>query len=178
MLALSGCVGTPADDSAPGTPDKQRPAEQQATPQTVQAPAPVPADAPRYSGPIAFTDVTGQAGIKFKHNSGAFGKKYLPETVGSGCAFLDYDNDGWQDILLINSMNWPEHKGPRSLPALYHNNKNGTFTDVTVEAGLAIEMYGFGCAAADYDNDGNTDIYITCLGPNHLFRNLGGSSRT
>src|SRR5882672_5322062 len=125
-LPLAGCVGAPADDSAPGTADK-RPAEQQADPQAAQAPAPAPTEAPRYSGPIAFTDVTGKAGIKFKHNSGAFGKHYLPETVGSGCAFLDYDNDGWQDILLINSMNWPEHKGPKSVPALYHNNKNGTF---------------------------------------------------
>jgi hypothetical protein len=178
-LPLTGCVGAPADDSAPGGSDKQRPAEQQpANAQAVQAPAPAPAEAPRYSGPIAFTDVTGQAGIKFKHNSGAFGKKYLPETLGSGCAFLDYDNDGWQDILLVNSMNWPERKGAKSFPALYHNNKNGTFTDVTVEAGLATEMYGLGCAAADFDNDGNVDIYITCLGPNHLFRNLGGGKFT
>ena len=104
-LPLGGCVGAPADDSAPGTPEKQRAADQQPTPQPVQQPAPAPAEAPRYSGPIAFTDVTGKAGIKFKHNSGAFGKHYLPETLGSGCAFLDYDNDGWQDILLINSMN-------------------------------------------------------------------------
>jgi len=138
------------------------------------AQAPQATEAPRYSGPITFTDVTAQAGIKFKHNSGAFGKKYLPETVGSGCAFLDYDNDGWQDILLVNSMNWPDHKGQKSFPALYHNNRNGTFTDVTKEAGLAIELYGVGCAIADFDNDGNVDIYITCLGANHLFRNLGG----
>src|SRR5205085_2829388 len=96
-----------------------------------------------------------------------------PETVGAGCAFLDYDNDGWQDILLVNSTNWPDHKGAKSFPALYHNNKNGSFTDVTKEAGLAVEMYGLGCAAADYDNDGNTDIYITCLGGNHLFHNTG-----
>jgi hypothetical protein len=135
--------------------------------------APPATEAPRYSGPIQFTDVTAQAGINFKHNSGAFGKKYLPETLGSGCAFLDYDNDGWQDILLINSMNWPGHPGTRSYPALYHNNHNGSFTDVTKEAGLAVEMYGLGCAVADYDNDGFDDVYITCLGPNHLFRNLG-----
>src|SRR2546426_4474547 len=134
------------------------------------SPSPTP---PRPSGSIQFTDVTSQAGIHFKHNSGAFGKKYLPETVGSGCAFIDYDNDGWQDILLINSMSWPGRAGPKSYPALYHNNRNGTFTDVTKEAGLGVEMYGIGCAVADYDNDGFDDIYITCLGANHLFRNLG-----
>jgi hypothetical protein len=170
-LSLVGCVTAPsAEQSATAEKQKVAPTDQS----TAQAQAPQATEAPRYSGPIQFTDVTAQAGIKFKHNSGAFGKKYLPETVGSGCAFLDYDNDGWQDILLVNSMNWPEHKGQKSLPALYHNNRNGTFTDVTKEAGLAVEMYGLGCAVADYDNDGNIDIYITCLGANHLFRNLGG----
>src|SRR6185369_8044356 len=139
----------------------------------VASPSPSPTP-PRPSGPIEFTDVTAEAGIHFKHNSGAFGKKYLPETIGSGGAFLDYDNDGWQDILLVNSMDWPENKKRRSFPALYHNNKDGTFTDVTQQAGLGIEMYGIGVAVADYDNDGNADIYITCVGPNHLFRNLGG----
>jgi len=127
----------------------------------------------RPSGPISFTDVTAQAGIRFKHNSGAFGKKYLPETMGSGVCFLDYDNDGWQDILFINSMDWPGHKSGKSFPALYHNNQDGSFTDVTQQAGLAVEMYGLGCAVGDYDNDGNDDIYITAVGSNHLFRNLG-----
>jgi enediyne biosynthesis protein E4 len=139
-----------------------------------QAPSPSPSPTPpRPSGPIEFTDVTAQAGIHFKHNSGAFGKKYLPETLGTGCAFLDYDNDGWQDILIVNSTAWPERKTPRTFLALYHNDQDGTFTDVTRQAGLAVEMYGIGVAAADYDNDGNEDIYITCVGPNHLFRNLG-----
>ncbi|HEX8422472.1 MAG TPA: CRTAC1 family protein, partial [Pyrinomonadaceae bacterium] len=105
--------------------------------------------------------------------SGAAGKKYLPETIGAGGAFLDYDNDGWQDIFLVNSTNWPETKGRKTFSALYHNNKDGTFTDVTGEAGLAIEMYGLGVAAADYDSDGHTDIYVTCVGANRLFRNLG-----
>jgi hypothetical protein len=126
----------------------------------------------RPSGPIQFTDVTERAGIHFKHNSGAFGKKYLPETMGSGVCFLDYDNDGWQDILFVNSMDWPEHKNGNSFPALYHNNHDGTFTDVTRAAGLAIEMYGMGCAIGDYDNDGYPDIYITGVGSNHLFHNL------
>jgi enediyne biosynthesis protein E4 len=127
----------------------------------------------RPSGPIEFVDVTAQAGIHFKHNSGAFGKKYLPETMGSGVCFIDYDNDGWQDIFLVNSMDWPEHKTGKSFPALYHNNRDGTFTDVTQQAGLAIESYGLGCAVGDYDNDGFDDLYLTTVGSNHLFHNLG-----
>src|SRR2546430_42622 len=123
---------------------------------------------------LTFTDITAAAGIGFTHNNGAFGKKYLPETLGSGCAFLDVDNDGWQDILLVNSMDWPGHKRTKSYPALYRNNHNGTFTDITRASGLAVEMYGLGVAAADFDNDGNVDIYITALGGNHLFRNRGG----
>ena len=136
--------------------------------------APAVAPLPRPSGPIGFTEVTAEAGIRFKHNNGALGKKYLPETIGSGAAFLDYDNDGWQDILLVNSTSWPEKKGGKTFSALYHNNQNGTFTDVTREAGLAVNMYGIGCAVADYDNDGLVDIYITAVGPNKLFRNMGG----
>jgi len=123
---------------------------------------------------VRFSDVTAAAGIRFRHNSGAYGKKYLPETIGSGAAFLDIDNDGWQDVLLVNSTNWPGRKGTASFPALYRNNGNGTFKDMTRQAGLAVEMYGLGVAAADYDNDGNIDIYLTALGANRLFRNLGG----
>ena len=120
-----------------------------------------------------FADVTSQAGIQFEHNSGAFGGKFLPETLGSGCAFLDYDRDGWQDILLINGMDWPGHKKRRSTLRLYHNNGNGTFTDVTTHAGLDIEMYGMGVAVGDYNNDGFPDVLITCVGQNRLFRNTG-----
>ena len=149
------------------------PPAQQATETVTASPSPSPTP-PRPSGAIEFTDITAEAGIRFKHTSGAFGKKYLPETIGSGCAFLDYDNDGWQDILLVNSMDWPENKKRRSYTALYHNNKDGTFTDVSAQAGLGIEMYGIGAAVADYDNDGNVDIYITNVGQNRLFRNLGG----
>ncbi len=118
-------------------------------------------------------DVTTPAGIEFRHNSGAYGGKFLPETLGSGCAFLDYDGDGWQDILLINSMDWPGHKRGQSTLKLYRNNRNGAFTDVTRSAGLDIEMYGMGVAVGDYNNDGFPDILITCVGQNRLFRNTG-----
>src|SRR6202167_764633 len=127
----------------------------------------------RPSGSIRFVDATAASGISFHHHSGAFGKKYLPETMGSGVCVLDYDNDGRQDILFVNSMDWPGHGSTRSTPALYHNNGDGTFTDRTKEAGLAVEMYGMGCAVGDYDNDGKDDIYITAVGSSHLFRNLG-----
>jgi enediyne biosynthesis protein E4 len=126
---------------------------------------------------IHFTDITERAGIHFVHNNGAFGKKWLPETMGSGCAFIDYDNDGWPDILLINSEDFPGHKihGPTTLK-LYRNNRNGTFTDVTRKAGLAVEMYGMGVAVGDYDNDGYDDIFVTALGQSHLFHNNGNGT--
>jgi hypothetical protein len=120
-----------------------------------------------------FIDVSAQAGIQFQHNSGAFGGKFLPETLGSGCAFLDYDRDGWQDILLINGADWPGHKKSRTTLKLYRNNGNGTFTDVTSRAGLDVELYGMGVAVGDYNNDGFPDILITCVGQNRLFRNTG-----
>jgi enediyne biosynthesis protein E4 len=119
------------------------------------------------------TDVTRSAGIDFRHNSGAFGAKYLPETMGSGCAFLDYDGDGWLDILLANGCDWPGHKRQRTTLRLYRNNRNGTFSDVTASAGLAVEMYALGLAVADYDNDGWPDILVTAVGQNRLFHNTG-----
>jgi enediyne biosynthesis protein E4 len=169
LLCISALSGSACKQAA--APPAAGPAEVAS-----QSPLPSPSPtAPRPSGPIEFTDVSAQSGIHFKHNSGAFGKKYLPETLGSGCAFIDFDNDGFQDILIVNSTAWPERKTPKGFLSLYHNNQNGTFTDVTRQAGLAVEMYGIGVAVADYDNDGNEDIYITCVGPNRLFRNLGNS---
>ena len=186
LLATSfivvGCKPKPTANAESSSPATSSPSPASSSPSPVQ-PSPVQPSAEvipkvnselaRPSGPIEFVDVTAQAGIHFKHNSGAFGKKYLPETMGSGVCFIDYDNDGWQDIFLVNSMDWPEHKTSKSFPALYHNNRDGTFTDVTREAGLAIETYGMGCAVGDYDNDGFDDLYLTTVGSTHLFHNLG-----
>jgi hypothetical protein len=147
------------------------PSASSSEPTPAQPPPTQPSSRP--SGPIRLIDVTALAGIHFKHNSGAFGQKYLPETMGSGVCVLDYDNDGWQDILFVNGMDWPGHHTLTSYPALYHNEHNGTFKDVTKEAGLDLEMYGMGCAVGDYDNDGRDDIYITALDGNHLFHNEG-----
>jgi hypothetical protein len=118
-------------------------------------------------------DVTAKAGISFRHNNGAFGGKYLPETLGSGAAFLDYDKDGWQDILLVNGADWPGHRTQRSTMALYRNNHDGTFTDVTHRAGLDVEMYGMGVAVGDFNNDGFPDLFITAVGQSRLFQNNG-----
>src|SRR5262249_51463387 len=128
---------------------------------------------------VTFTDVTAQAGIRFKHNNGAFGKKYFPETNGSGCAVFDYDNDGWQGVFLFNFTRFADApKKVNSVMALYHNNQNGTFTDVTASAGLAKPIYGQGVAVGDYDNDGFVDIFVTALGQSRLFRNNGNGKFT
>ena len=127
---------------------------------------------------ITFRDVTQKAGIRFVHNNAAFGKKYLPETMGPGVAFIDYDNDGWPDIFLVNGMDWPGHSGKHSTPKLYHNNHDGTFTDVTHKAGLDIELFGMGVAVGDYDNDGYDDLFVTAMGQSRLFHNNGNGTFT
>ena len=128
---------------------------------------------------VTFLDVTQQAGIRFVHNNGAFGKKFLPETLGPGVAFIDYDNDGWPDIFLVNGMDWPGHASKHSTPKLYHNNHDGTFTDVTHKAGLdAVEMFGMGVAVGDFDNDGYDDLFVTAYGQSHLFHNNGNGTFT
>ena len=132
--------------------------------------------APTETPVIQFRDVTQQAGIHFLHNNGAFGKKYLPETMGPGVAFIDYDNDGWPDIFLANGMDWPGHLRKHSTPKLYHNNHDGTFRDVTRRAGLDMELYGMGVAVGDYDNDGYDDLFVTAYGQNHLFHNNGNGT--
>ncbi len=176
ICLFAGCGGSQTASEKSPSPASGENATALAVPPTTATPsvsdAQEHANATRPSGPVTFTDVTAQAGIHFKHNSGAFGKKYLPETMGSGVCFLDYDNDGWQDVLFVNSQDWPGHQSGKSYPALYHNNHDGTFTDVTHQAGLDVEMYGLGCAVGDYDNDGYDDIYITTVGSNHLFHNL------
>jgi hypothetical protein len=132
---------------------------------------------PAASG-VTFRDVTQQAGIHFVHNNGAFGKKWLPETMGPGVAFIDYDNDGWPDIFLVNGMDWPGHGQKHSTPKLYHNNHDGTFTDVTHKAGLSVEMFGLGVAVGDYDNDGYDDLFVTAYGQSRLFHNNGNGTFT
>src|SRR5882724_9692984 len=128
--------------------------------------------------PLAkFTDITREAGITFSHVNGAYGAKLLPETMGGGVAFLDYDNDGHQDLLFINSTFWPGHvpDGAQPPPAmsLYHNDGHGHFTDVTKGSGLDVIFYGMGVAVGDYDNDGLPDVFVTAVGGNHLFHNDG-----
>jgi hypothetical protein len=127
---------------------------------------------PPVSAQVTFTDATATAGITFTHNSGRAGKKYLPETMGSGGAFVDADGDGWTDIVLVNGRDWVP-RGRKSVQALYRNNKNGTFTDVTAGSGLDVQLYGMGVAVGDYDNDGRDDLYITAIEGDRLFRNEG-----
>lgn len=134
-------------------------------------PAPAPATAPA-SG-LRFDDVTAAAGIRFTHFNGGDGRFLLPESIGSGGAFWDYDRDGHLDLLLVNGASWPDRPPKPAHPALYRNRGDGTFEDVTARAGLASSLPGMGCTVGDFDNDGFDDLLITCLGPNRLYRNLG-----
>lgn len=132
---------------------------------------------------VQFTDITRAAGIDFVHVNGATGEKLLPETMGGGCAFFDYDNDGDADILLVNSTVWQhsprlDHRTPAPTHRLYRNQGHGSFIDVTTQAGLEFMSYGMGAACGDYDNDGDVDVFISALGPNHLLRNNGDGTFT
>ena len=136
-------------------------------------------DPTQTDGRAQFTDVTSAAGIDFVHVSGAYGKKYFPEIMGGGCAFLDYDLDGDADLFLTNGTYWrPWHRksgGPRATMALYRNDGHGHFEDVTRQVGLAVPFYGLGVAAADYDGDGDPDLLVTGIGGNRFFRNDGNT---
>jgi hypothetical protein len=132
--------------------------------------------APAFTG---FIEVAEASGIRFRHTNGASGRFYFPETMGSGCAFFDYNGDSRLDVFLVNSAGLPGFaaKGP-FYPALYRNQGEGRFADVTRAAGLAVESYGMGCAVGDYDNDGDPDLYLTAVGPNRLFQNAGDGTFT
>ena len=129
--------------------------------------------APPTSG-IQYVDVTKASGLTFRHNSGASGKKYLPETLGPGVAFIDYNGDGWQDLFFTNGKDWPGQRQRPSTLELFRNNKNGTFSNVTAASGLNREVYGMGSAVGDFDNDGDEDLFVSTLGQSLLFRNNSG----
>jgi hypothetical protein len=129
--------------------------------------------------PVTFTDVAAQAGLRFVHDRGATPEHRLPETMGSGLAWLDYDNDGWMDLYVVQSGPLPPAlRTEKSRDRLYHNNHDGTFTDVTDKAGLRNLNYGMGAVAADYDNDGFVDLYVTGYRGNVLYHNNGDGTFT
>ena len=163
LVVAAGCGGAVEDESPGRVPSAGT------TDATGVAPAP--------AVPITLTDVTAEAGIRFTHNTGAFGEKYLPETLGAGAIWLDANADGRQDLLLVNSTDWPG-RGAGTPPALYGNDGDWSFTDVTRGSGLDEPIYGIGGAAADYDNDGRVDLYLTALGPNRLYRGSGDGTFT
>ena len=146
-------------------------------PPTVAAPAPAPEAAPG----VSFVDVTRAAGLaSFRQVSGGPAKDYLIEATGSGVALWDYDNDGWLDAYLVNGSTWAALAGREPAPpaALFHNNRDGTFTDVTAATGVANGRWGQGVCAGDFDNDGRADLYVTNIGRNRLYRNTGPGTFT
>ncbi len=139
---------------------------------------PIDTATPERPAITTFTAQTASAGIHFTHSNGATGKKYLPETMGAGGLFFDYDNDGNLDIFLVNSGSLLASEHDTATNALYKNSGDGTFTDVTQMANVGGRGYGMGCIAADYDNDGDTDLYLTHFGENQLYRNNGDGTFT
>ena len=131
-----------------------------------------------FAAPGAFMDVTTISGIDFTHTNGAFGEKYLPETFGSGAIWLDADADGHIDLLFINGTAWPDRDDAPTHAALFRNLGDGNFVDITDGSGLAVPLYGMGGTAADFDNDGYVDLYVTALGPNRLFKGAGDGAFT
>jgi len=155
---------------------KRKPAP--AAPKLTQLSSPVlPRRATEQMPTAKFTDITAASGVKFIHNNGATGDKLLPETMGSGVAILDFDNDGDQDLLFVNGTAWPGKASQGRAPttqALYRNEGGAKFTDITAGSGLDISFYGMGVVAGDFDNDGLVDLFFTAVGENKLFRNTGG----
>lgn len=174
LIALLAIVGV-AVYWATRTPQDSEPVPEA----QVQAPAVTEAPASTRPPKVRFMDITQSAGIDFVHVSGAYGERLMPETIGSGAAFLDYDRDGDQDLFLVNSRFWDEQaqdaKQPRQ--AFYRNDGRGGFENVTEEVGLALTTYGMGVAVGDYDGDGWDDLYLTSLERNHLFHNEQGRFR-
>jgi len=143
--------------------------------------------APATQPVIEFEDVTAKSGIRFQHRASRTSRKYLPESMGAGVAIFDYDNDGWLDLFFVNGAKLqdpmprgssPDKSDPRYWNRLYHNNRDGTFTDITEKAGLQGRLYGMGVATGDYDNDGNVDLLVTNLGGNILYHNNGDGTFT
>jgi hypothetical protein len=158
LIVLPGC--------SPGT----------ATPVVPPPVAPVRKEQPKAEAlpTVKFVDITKESGISFVQYNGALGEKLLPETMGAGVAFFDFDRDGDQDLFFVNSSYWPRHEvKPAPTQALYRNDGKGHFQDVTKEAGLDKTFYGQGVAVGDYDNDGDLDLYVTAIGGGYLFRNDG-----
>ena len=183
LLLAVGCLlsslGILAQEKAPAKPPAQETPMGVSTgvahaPQKDAQSRPITAGGFVDGAPVIFADITKQSGLdKFRHRSGSADKKVIIDTPGSGVALLDYDNDGWLDIYLLNGSTVAALKGREPAPKamLFHNNHDGTFTDVTAKAGVANERWGFGVAVADYDNDGWPDLYVANFGKNRLYHN-------
>ncbi len=129
---------------------------------------------------IRFRNITPSSGVQFVHSDGSTGKRYIVETVASGLGLIDYDGDGYPDLLFLSGgpLAGGTNATTGSSLALYHNNHDGTFTDVTAKSGLAVPGYAMGCAVADYDNDGNEDVFVSYYGNHRLFHNNGNGTFT